>query len=144
MGLALRYFLVSSSGKLERMAAKRWHRAMKEEGALPEYRAQNLKVLEIVVQVDRRTVTAVLRVLPFRMVVRGDGSLDVRGHGRLAMERLSRAFRTAKDLTEQIRELELDANYCWEPEEDHWRQLSEAFELPIKSIRRGLYKSPPK
>ena len=56
---------------------------------VPAARAgRDLKLLEVVVDVDRHHMVGVLRILPVRQGVREDGRLDVSAATRLAMKRV--------------------------------------------------------
>ena len=117
MGYRLRYFIAEDDGGLTRVPTARCHRWFSDDEALPPGRAgQELRLLEVVVDVDRRRVMNVLRVLPVRHRVREDGRLDASAAMRLALKRLDILDRArAGDPRTQIEELEADANYFWWP-----------------------------
>jgi hypothetical protein len=142
MGVALRYVIADESGRLSRIPAARWERAFHEKESLPEYAGQELKVTEVALAVNRRVVEQVIRVLPFRIRVRPNGRLDVRGHAKLAVRRLSLFTEDAVDVEHEIARLELDANYFWEPEQVHWRALSEILGVPRSRLEQRLYRPP--
>jgi len=116
MGYRLRYFIAEDDGGLTRVPTARCHRWFSDDEALPPGRAgQELRLLEVV-DVDRRRVMNVLRVLPVRHRVREDGRLDASAAMRLALKRLDILDRArAGDPRTQIEELEADANYFWWP-----------------------------
>ena len=88
MGYGLRWFIAEDDGTVTRVPATTCERWFDGE-ALPAARAgRDLKLLEVVVDVDRHHVVGVLRILPFRQGVREDGRLDVSAATRLAMKRV--------------------------------------------------------
>ena len=140
MGVALRYVISDESGRLTRIPTARWGRAFHEKESLPEYAGQELKVIEVAVKVNGRVVEQVIRVLPFRIRVRPNGRLDVRGHSKLAVRRFSLFTEDAMDVEHEIAKLELDANYFWEPEQVHWRALSSLLGVPRSQLERRIYR----
>jgi hypothetical protein len=142
MGVALRYVISDESGRLARIPTARWERAFHEKESLPEYAGQELKVIEVAVKVNGRVVGQVIRVLPFRIRVRPNGYLDIRGHSKLAVRRLSLFTEDAVDVEHEIARLELDANYFWEPEQVHWRALSEILGVPRRWLEQRIYRPP--
>jgi hypothetical protein len=116
MGYSLRYFIAEEDGTLTRVPAARCQRWFSRDEALPAHAGQELRLLEVVVDVDRRRVTDVLRILPVRHQVQEDGRLDASGAMRRALKRLEIAERVdAGDREAQIEELEADANHFWWP-----------------------------
>jgi hypothetical protein len=85
MGVTLRYVVADESGRLARIPAARWERAFHEKESLPEYARQELKVIEVAVEVHGRIVKQVIRVLPFR--------IRVRPNGRFGCQRIRKACR---------------------------------------------------
>jgi len=142
MGVALRYVIADESERLARIPTARWERAYHEKESLPEYAGQELKVIEVAVEVNRRVVEQVIRVLPFRIRVRPNGRLDVRGHAKLAVRRLSLFTEDAVDVEHEIAKLQLDANYFWEPEQVHWRALSNLLGIPRSWLEQRIYRPP--
>ena|SRR5437867_8266852 len=70
MGYGLRWFIAEDDGTVTRVPAATCERWFDGE-ALPAARAgRDLKLLEVVVDVDRHHVVGVLRILPFRQGVR--------------------------------------------------------------------------
>jgi len=142
MGVTLRYVVSDESGRLAWIPTARWERAFHEKESLPEYAGQELKVIEVVLAVNRRAIEQVIRVLPFRIRVRRNGRLDVRGHAKLAVRRLSLFTEDTVDIEHEIARLELDANYFWEPEQVHWRALSEILRVPRSQLEQRIYRPP--
>ncbi len=142
MGIALRYVIAEESGRFARVPTARWDRAFHEKETLPEYAGQELKVIEVAVEVQGRVVKRVIRVLPFRIRVRPNGYLDIRGHAKLAVRRLSLFTEEVVNVEHEIAKLELDANYFWEPEQAHWRALSNLLEIPRSWLEQRIYRPP--
>jgi hypothetical protein len=84
----LRWFIAEDDGAIMRVPAATCARWFGGE-ALPAARAgRDLKLLEVVVNVDHHHLVGVLRILPFRQGVREDGRLDLSAATRLAMKRV--------------------------------------------------------
>ena len=115
MGYSLRCFIAEDDGTLTRVPAAKYHRWFSGGEALPADRAgRELKLLEVVAEMDRHRVVDVLRILPFRHRVGADGRLDASAATRLAVKRLDISWRVgAGDVGAQIEELEADANHFW-------------------------------
>jgi hypothetical protein len=96
-----------------------------------------LKLLEVVVNVDRHHMVGVLRILPFQQGVREDGRLDVSAATRLAMKRVDLLGPVdLGDAAAQIERLEADANYFWWPTDGQLRALGTALlKRPQTSLR---------
>jgi len=87
-GYGLRWFIAEDDGTVRRLATATCERWFDGE-ALPAARSgRDLKLLEVVVDLDRHHMVGVLRILPFRQGVREDGRLDVSAATRLAMKRV--------------------------------------------------------
>ena len=128
MGYGLRYFIAEDDGSLTRVPAAKCHRWFADDEALPADRAgRELRLLEVVVEVERRRVLDVLRILPVRNQAREDGRLDVSAAMRLAMKRLDILWRLdAGDASAQIDQLEADANSFWWPTDTQLEALGTA------------------
>jgi len=124
MGYGLRWFIAEDDGTITRVPAATCERWFDGE-ALPAARAgRDLKLLEVVVDMDRHHGVDVLRILPFRQGVREDGRLDVSAATRLAMKRVDLLGPVLPaDAAAQIEQLEADANYFWWPTEGQLRAL---------------------
>jgi hypothetical protein len=142
MGVALRYVIAQESGSFARIPTARWNRAFHEKESLPEYAGQELRVIEVALEVHERVVERVIRVLPFRIKVRLNGYLDIRGHAKLASRRLSLFTEDAVEPEHMIATLELDANYFWELEQVHWRALSNLLRVPRDWLEQRIYRPP--
>jgi hypothetical protein len=101
---------------------------------MPEWAGREGRAIELALQVDRRRVQRVLRVLAHRMIVRSDGRPDVDRELHRAMEAVS----PAHDRVDPIRVLELDANRFWVPIEAHLIRLAGATDLPVHEIKAAL------
>ena len=117
MGLSVRYFVAEDDRTVTRVARARYQRWFSEDEALPANRVgRELRLLEIVVEMDHHRVEDVLHILPFRHWVRGDGKLDASAAMRLAVKRFDLLGPgSAADAQTVIDQLEADANYFWVP-----------------------------
>ncbi len=140
MGLTVWYFVIDREGDLSRVPAARWYRLCEGKARITERAGEELKTLEVVLDVDRRVVQRVVRVLPFRMPVNPAGSFDRATHWHLAMERLGVGFDPTKTPTDSdvIRQLELDASYFWEPDAGHCAALARAVQVDVEDIARAM------
>ncbi len=67
MGLSVRYFVAEDDRTVTRVARARYQRWFSDDEALPANRVgRELRLLEIVVEMDRHRVEDVLHILPFR------------------------------------------------------------------------------
>ena len=117
MGLSVRYFVAEDDGTVTRVPRARYQRWCFDDEALPATRAaRELRVLEVVVEMDHHRVEDVLHILPFRHWVRDNGKLDASAAMRLAMKRCDLLGPgVAADAQTLIEQLEADANYFWVP-----------------------------
>ena len=138
--MSLRYFIADETGGLAAMSQARSHRILSGKGSMSEYAGRDLKWVEVVVEVERRTIRRVLRVLPFRITFDTSGQVDMMRRDTLAIERISHACKppTVESL---IRDLELDANYFWVLGESHWRKLSEVLRVSADDLKSTLYRA---
>jgi hypothetical protein len=136
----LRYFIADETGELAAMSQARSYRILSGKGSLSEYAGRDLKWVEVVVEVERRAIRRVLRVLPFRITFDTSGRVDMMRRDTLAMERIAHAYKppTVESL---IRDLELDANYFWVLGESHWRKLSEVLRVSVDDLKSTLYRA---
>jgi hypothetical protein len=134
MDYGLRYFLAEHDATLTRVPAARYRRWLAEGERLPPHRAgRELALLEVILEMERRHVLDVVRILPLRHFVREDGRLDAALATRIALKRLDMLERLHERAPEaQIAELEADANYLWWPADVH-----------LKALGAALFKRPP-
>ena len=128
MGLSVRYFVAEDDRTVTRVARARYQRWFSEDEALPAKRVgRELRLLEIVVEMDHHRVEDVLHILPFRHWVRGDGKLDASAAMRLAVKRFDLLGPdSAADAQTVIDQLEADANYFWVPTDRELEALGAA------------------
>ena len=128
MGYRLRYFIAEDGGTLTRVPLAVYHRWFSEGEALPSHRAgRELRLLEVVLDVDRRRVVDVLRILPVRQHVRKDGRLDVRAAMQAALKRIALpGYLGTRGPDALIEELQADANYFWWPTDVQLEALGSA------------------
>ena len=128
MGLSVRYFVAEDDRTVTRVARARYQRWFSEDEALPANRVgRELRLLEIVVEMDHHRVEDVLHILPFRHWVRGDGKLDASAAMRLAVKRFDLLGPgSAADAQTVIDQLEADANYFWVPTDRELEALGAA------------------
>jgi hypothetical protein len=109
----------------------------------PEYAGQELKLLEVAVEVDHARVLRVMCALPYRT------RFDV--EGRPDQEELQRAkVRVGRILgprlrttDEQIADLQADASHFWEPTESEWSQAADLLGVRVNDLRNARYRPPP-
>ena len=109
MGYTVWHFVVDEvKGDLKRVPAVRWSALWNGEIPMPEWAGPEVRAIELALEVHRRRVQRLLRVLAHRMIVRSDGLHDVERE----LKRTTEVVWAAHD---PIRELELDANRFWIP-----------------------------
>jgi hypothetical protein len=123
-----------ATGELKRVPAVRWGTFWNGEIPMAEWAGRELRAIELALEVDRRRVQRVLRVLAHRMIVRSDGRPDVDRELRRAMEVAAAVY----DRVDPIRELELDANRFWIPSDAHLIRLAVATDLAVDDIKEVL------
>jgi len=128
MGLSVRYFVAEDDRTVTRVARARYQRWFSEDEALPAKRVgRELKLLEIVVEMDHHRVEDVLHILPFRHWVQSNGKLDASAAMRLAVKRFDLLGPgSAADARTVIDQLEADANYFWVPTDRELEALGAA------------------
>jgi hypothetical protein len=137
---SLRYFIADDVGELTAMPQARWHRIIQGKESLPQYAGRDIRYIEAVVEVERRVIRRVLRVLPIRMSVQSDGYIDVDRQMRRAMERMSSSLEPVT-AEKAIRDLEIDANRFWILNESHWWKLSELLGVSVENLKAALYRA---
>lgn len=137
MALTLWYFMLDRDGELTRFPAARWDRLWKGTERLAERAGEELKVVEVVLEVDRRAVCRVVRVVPHRVPVTLDGVLDVETLRRIALERFDFTPAVDRDAARVIRQLELDASSFWELDDRHRVALARALDCRPDDIARA-------
>jgi hypothetical protein len=132
MGCAAWHFVVDeATGDLKRVPAVLWSALRNGEIPMPEWAGRQVRAMEVALEVHRRRVQRVLRVLAHRMIVRSDGLHDADRELQQAMEVVVAAH-------DPIRALELDANRFWVPIEAHLVRLAAATDLPVHEIKAAL------
>jgi hypothetical protein len=142
MGYTVWHFVREADGRLSRVPSARWSRLWRGTERWPERAGQDLEVVEVTLEVDRRVVRRLLRVLPVRLSVAEDGRLDQEQHSRLALRRLGGMFREdrSSSLAELIGQLEADANYFWEPMSAELASLAERLGRTHPEVERAVYR----
>lgn len=135
MGYGLRYFIAEDNGMLTRVPAVKYHRWLADDETVPlERAARDLKLLEVVVEVERWRVVDVLRILPVRHQADENGHLDAGAAMRRAQKRADLLWRLdAGDASAQIDQLEADANSFWWPTD-----------LQLEALGTALFGRPPR
>jgi hypothetical protein len=135
--MSLRYFIADETGGLAAMSQARSYRILSGKESLSEYAGRDLKWVEVVVEVERRAIRRVIRVLPFRITFDTSGRVEMMRRGALALQRIFQPP-TVESL---IRDLEVDANYFWVVAESHWRKLSEVLRVSVQDLKSALYRA---
>jgi hypothetical protein len=76
MGYSYRPFIVTDSDQLIAIPQARWGRIHDGREPLPDHANRELRILQVVVEVARRVILRPLSVLPYRVTVNADGTLD--------------------------------------------------------------------
>lgn len=128
MGHGLRSFSAEDDSTLTRVPAVKCGRWFDGDEVLPaDWAGRELRLLEVVVEVERRRVVDVLRILPVRHQVGEGGRLDMSAAMRRAQKRLGILWRLdAGDASARIDQLEADANSFWWPTDRQLEALGTA------------------
>lgn len=140
MGVSTRRFVATASGRIEKISSARVTRVWLQGESWPEYAGQELKMLEVSVEVDRTRVLRVLRVLPYRTRLDAQGRPDP-GELWRAQERIRRALGSyigrPPTIDERIAHLQADASYFWEPTDSEWSQAAVLLGVPAADLKGG-------
>jgi hypothetical protein len=126
-----------STAKLQRVWFKgeRWQ----------ELAGQEVKMLEVAVEVERTRILHIYRALPYRMLFDADGRPHPGNMSRAVLRR-SRAIGAyigkPASMDEHIAALQADANYFWEPTEGQWMQAAELLGVPLEDLKAARFRTP--
>jgi hypothetical protein len=126
MELAFWNFMADANGQLHLLPFTRMMRLWQGTHSLSERAGEELKVVQVAIEVDRGAVRRVLSVVPRRIAVRPDGTLDTAAAMRQVMEELAERLDPAGPNTPEraIRRLERDANRFWHLDRVHTAALA--------------------
>jgi hypothetical protein len=142
MDLAFWNFVADSDGQLKLLPFARMMRLWRGSEQLSERAGQEVKLVQIALEVDRCSVRRVLSVLPRRMGVRPDGTLDTAAARRQVLEELAERLDPLRPDTPEraIRRLERDANRFWELDREHTEALAGAIGCDPEDIVRATWR----
>ena len=144
MGYSSRQFMATPSGRIEKVSFAKLHRIWFKNERWPEVAGQEVKMLEVSVEVDRTRVVRVLRVLPYRRSVDADGDIDRDRELHRGAERydayLKRRLNRPTTMDAEIARLEADANYFWEPTESEWNQVAALLGVPVADLKASQHR----
>lgn len=98
------------------------------------YGERESRMLEVMLEVDRRRVVRVLRVLPHRVLLTPDGRYDQLENGKM----LSRALDLISS-PKAIERLQLDASRFWTLNDTQWLNVQFAIGLPLAQLRAAVH-----
>jgi hypothetical protein len=123
MGNTIRH-LVAKDGRVEKISTAKILRVWLRGERWPEYAGQELKVMELALEVDRTKILRVLRVLPYRTRFDAEGRPH-RDELWKAKKRMARTLESKLPTAEeQIAHLQEDASHFWEPTDTEWAQAA--------------------
>jgi hypothetical protein len=140
MSITFRFF-IATEAELTLMSRARWNRLVDGEEPVPHHHNQEAKTIEVTLDVERRVVRRVVRVLPVRMPVDEHGRMRTATLLERAVNRLA-SFTAPRTIETVIHQLQQDASYFWPLEERHWRRMSQLLDVPIAALKRALHRSP--
>jgi hypothetical protein len=144
MGLSFREFMATPSGRIEKVSFAKIQRIWFKNERWPEVAGQELKMLNVMVEVDHRKVLRVLRALPTRWRVDANGDIDRRGAQHRAAARvdayIQRRLNRPTTTDAEIARLEADANYFWEPTESEWNQVADLLGVPVADLKASQHR----
>jgi hypothetical protein len=126
MELALWNFVADANGELHLLPFTRMMRLWQGTHSLSERAGKELKLVQVALEVNRGAIRRVLSVVPRRIAVRPDGTLDTAAAMRQVMEELAERLTPARPDTPEraIRRLERDANRFWDLDRAHTEALA--------------------
>jgi len=95
-----------------------------------------VKTLSVTLEIERRLILRVVRILPIRVRTKDSGRVDLRA----AKERMVAAmgdYINPQTDERAIARLQRDASYFWVPSEAHWLALSRLLGLPVDELKRA-------
>ena len=141
MGNTIRH-LVAKQGRVEKISTAKMLRVWLRGERWTEYAGQELKVMEVAVEVERTKILRVLRVLPYRTRFDADG----RPHPDDLWNAKKRMARTLEvkppTAEEQIAHLQEDASHFWEPTESEWAQAAELLGVRVADLLKAKWRPP--
>jgi hypothetical protein len=144
MGLSFREFMATPSGRIEKVSFAKIQRIWFKNERWPEVAGQELKMLNVMVEVDHRKVLRVLRALPTRWRVDANGDIDRRWAQHRAAARvdayIQRRLNRPTTTDAEIARLEADANYFWEPTESEWNQVADLLGVPVADLKASQHR----
>jgi hypothetical protein len=140
MGVTMWEFVEERGGGLRRIPLARWLRLCHDQERWPERAAQELRTVNVILEVQGRRVQRLLRVTGYRIPVSSEGQV-------LLFERSHRGLEFALKVGERdadflIRELEYDASAFWVLEETHISDLARALGVEPDAVRAALFRKP--
>jgi hypothetical protein len=147
MDIAFWNFVADPDGRLKYLPFARMMRLWGGTDLLSERAGEEVKLVLVAVEVDHRSVRRVLSVLPRRMGVRPDGTLDTAPAMQQVIEEMAERLGPvrADSPASAIRQLERDANRFWELEREHTEALACAVGCDPADIVQATWrpKAPP-
>jgi hypothetical protein len=106
----------------------------------PECAGQEVKLMEVALEVDRTRILRVLSALPHRVQFTADGRPNPDDPWN-AKTRIERAFTsTSPTAEEQIEHLQADASYFWEPTENEWAKAAYLIGVRVADLRKAKFR----
>jgi hypothetical protein len=134
--------LVAKPGGVEKLSTAKLHRVWLRGEQWAEYAGQELKVMEVALEVERTKILRVVRVLPYRTRFDADG----RPHPDELWNAKKRMARTLEvkppTAEEQIAHLQEDASHFWEPTESEWAQAAELLGVRVSDLLEAKWRPP--
>lgn len=144
MGYSLR-FLVAKNGRVQKISAAKLNCVHFDGERWPEVAGQELKLMELALEVDRTRILRVLRVLPYRAQFDADGRPHP-GELQNAHKRMVRALDSytskSTSVEREIAQLEADASYFWEPTEGEWLLAAELLGVRASDLKKAKFRPP--
>jgi hypothetical protein len=142
MGTSSRRLMVTELGRMEKVSTAKMQRVWFKGERWSELAGQEVKMLEVAIEVERTRILRVYRVLPYRARFDADG----RPHPdeiKRAMVRMSRVLGgQPATVDDQIAALQADASHFWEPTESQWEQSAHLLGVPVGDLKAAQFRMP--
>jgi hypothetical protein len=144
MGTSSRRLMATESGRMEKVSTAKMQRVWFKGERWSELAGQEVKMLEVAVEVERTRILRVYSVLPYRTRFDADGRPHpdniTQAHVRMRRA-LGSYIGQPATMDDQIAALQADASHFWEPTESQWAQAAELLGVPLDELKAARFRS---
>jgi len=129
---------------MEKVSTAKMQRVWFKGERWQELAGQEVKMLEVAVEVERTRILHIYRALPYRMLFDADGRPHRWNVARAVLRRghaIGSYIGKPASMDEHIAALQADANYFWEPTESQWMQAAELLGVAVDELKAARFRS---